>query len=143
MADIVTRARQLREVVEELVEILPDEDAQNNAELFARWKPGVAYGEDEVGKRVSRKGKLYRIIAPHTTNPDWPPELTPELYEEIHVTPEAGTKGNPIELNETIALESQKYYVENGVTYLCIQDKDAPVLNPLSELIGLYVEKVE
>lgn len=143
MADITTRARQLRETIEALAEILPDEDAQNNVELFARWKSGVLYGEEDVGKRVARKDKLYRVIAAHTANPDWPPEVTPELYEEIHVMPEPGMKENPIEMNEAVSLEVQKYYIENGVIYLCIQDKEAPILNQLSELIGLYVEKVE
>ena len=40
-------------------------------------------------------------------------------------------------------LEQGKYYVQDGVTYLCTRDSGIPMTHALSELVGQYVEKVE
>ena len=140
MSDIVDRARELRVMIEQTAESLPDETAQNYAELFPKWKEGVEY---TVGKRVFRKGKLYKVRTAHTSQIDWPPELTPTLYEEISIDPEAGTLDNPIEYSGNMALENGKYYIQEGVVYLCNRDTGIPVHNTLAELVGLYVQKVE
>ena len=42
-----------------------------------------------------------------------------------------------------MALENGKYYIQDGVTYLCNRDTGNPVYNALSELVGLYVEIAE
>lgn len=42
-----------------------------------------------------------------------------------------------------LALESGKYYSQDGTTYHCTRDTGNPVYNALSELVGLYVERVE
>ena len=41
-----------------------------------------------------------------------------------------------------MALESGKYYSQDNVTYLCNRDTGNPVYHALSELVGLYVERV-
>lgn len=33
-------------------------------------------------------------------------------------------------------------YIQDGVTYLCNRNTVNPVYNPLSELVGIYVEEV-
>lgn len=140
MSDIVDRARELRAMIEQTAENLSDETAQNYAELFPKWKEAVEYA---VGKRVFRQGKLYKVRTAHTSQIDWPPELTPALYEEISIDPEAGTLDNPIEYSGNMALENGKYYIQDGVVYLCNRDTGIPVYNTLAELVGLYVQKVE
>lgn len=37
-------------------------------------------------------------------------------------------------------LEEEKYYSQDGVTYLCTRDTGIPVYNPLADLVGIYVE---
>ena len=41
-----------------------------------------------------------------------------------------------------MALESGKYYIQGGMTYLCSRDTINPVYNALSELVGIYVEVI-
>lgn len=142
MPDIIERARQLRAMIEQNAETMPDETAQNYGELFPHWKEGDVYTETDIGKRVYRKGKLYKVRSAHTTQIDWPPEYTPTLYEEISIDPEAGTAENPIEYSGNMTLENGKYYSQDGVVYLCSRDTEIPVYNTLAELVGLYVEKM-
>ena len=52
-----------------------------------------------------------------------------------------GTKYDPIPYEGNMALESGKYYVQDGVTYICTRDTVNPVYNALAELVGIYVER--
>lgn len=143
MPDIIERARQLRAMIEQNAETMPDETAQNYGELFPKWKAGVTFSENDVGKRVFKDGKLYKVRSAHTTQSDWTPEVTPTLYEEISIDPEAGTQENPIEYSGNMTLEDGKYYTQDGGIYLCNRNTEIPVYNTLAELVGLYVEKVQ
>lgn len=143
MSEIIERARKLRAMIEQNAEIMSDETAQDYVELFPKWKVGVTYGESDIGKRVFKDGKLYKVRTAHTTQSDWTPEVAPALYEEISIDPEAGTLDNPIEYSGNMTLENGKYYTQDGGVYLCNCDTDIPVYNTLAELIGLYVEKVQ
>ena len=53
-----------------------------------------------------------------------------------------GSRYDPIPYKGNMALKSGKYYIQDGVTYLCSRDTVNPVYNSLSELVGLYVEMV-
>ena len=67
--------------------------------------------------------------------------VSASLFERIDETHD-GSKYDPIPYEGNMALENGKYYVQNGVTYLCNRDTGNPVYNALSELVGLYVEKI-
>lgn len=60
------------------------------------------------------------------------------LFEVAH----AGTADDPIPYEGNMALESGKYYSQDGVVYRCTRDTGNPVFHALSELVGLYVEVV-
>lgn len=74
------RARQLRPIIEQAAESLPDEDALEAVELFPTWETGASYTTDE---RVSYANKLYRCIQSHTSQADWTPDATPALWTEV------------------------------------------------------------
>ena len=77
----------------------------------------------------------------HTSQTGWEPENAASLWEEIcesHV----GTKDDPIPYSGNMALESGKYYIQDGFVYRCTRDTVNPVYNALADLVGLYVEKV-
>lgn len=61
-------------------ETVDDETALDVKDLYPEWQPGTEY---EVQDRVLRNEKLYRVEQAHTSQADWPPELTPALYTEI------------------------------------------------------------
>lgn len=84
---------------------------------------------------------LYKVIQPELTiQAQYPPgNGTESLYTSIDETHD-GSKYDPIPYSGNMALESGKYYMQDGVIYLCNRDTGTPVYNALSELVGLYVE---
>lgn len=68
-------------------------------------------------------------------------------YEDVMVIIEAvagelGTINNPIEYNGNIKLEKDKYYLQDGVKYLCVNSSETNIYHPLDGLIE-YVAKIE
>lgn len=132
------KAKQLRQLIEQLAVTLDDETALTGVELFPRWTIDRAY---VVGDKVQRNGKLWRCIQAHTSQIGWEPENVASLWTEICET-HAGTLEDPIPYNGNMALESGKYYSQNSKIYRCTRDTVNPVYHALSDLVGLYVEKV-
>lgn len=106
--------------------------------FYPEWENGEAYA---AGYKLQRGGKLWRCVQAHTAQEGWEPENAPSLWEEICETHD-GTEADPIPYGGNMALESGKYYTQDGAVYRCIRDTGTPVYSALSELIGLYVEAV-
>ena len=70
----------------------------------------------------------------------WEPGNSPALWTEICES-HTGTLADPIPYSGNMALESGKYYIQDGVVYRCTRDTINPVYNALTDLVGLYVEK--
>ena len=116
-----------------------DRTALRMREYYPEWESGKAY---TVGYKVQYVGKLYKVITAHTSQADWTPDAAATLFTRIDEVHE-GTKYDPIPYGGNMALENGKYYVQDGITYLCTRDTINPVYNALSDLVGLYVELVE
>ena len=132
------KAKQLRQLIEQLAVTLDDETALTGIELFPIWTIDRAYA---VGDKVQRNGKLWRCIQAHTSQAGWEPENAASLWTEICES-HSGTLEDPIPYNGNMALESGKYYMQDGKIYRCTRDTGNPVYHALSDLVGLYVEKV-
>ena len=115
-----------------------DNTALRMREFYPEWATGVDYA---TGYKVQRGGKLWRCLQTHTAQAGWEPENTPALWTEICES-HAGTEDDPIPYSGNMALESGKYYIQDGFVYRCTRDTVNPVYNALADLIGLYVEKV-
>ena len=115
-----------------------DQTALRMVEFYPEWVAGVAYS---AGYKVQRNGKLWRCRQAHTSQEGWEPEDVPALWEEICETHD-GSRYDPIPYDGNMTLVSGKYYIQDGVTYLCSRDTGSPVYNPLRELVGLYVKEV-
>ena len=131
------KAKQLRQLIEQLAVTLDDETALTGVELFPIWTIDRAYA---VGDKVQRGGKLWRCIQAHTSQAGWEPENVASLWTEICES-HAGTLEDPIPYSGNMALESGKYYSQDGKVYRCTRDTGNPVYHALSELVGLYVEE--
>ena len=107
-------------------------------DFYPEWATGVSY---ESGFKVRYNNKLWRVIQPHTGQTTWEPESAPSLWEQINENHD-GTIDDPIPYDGNMALEQGKYYYQNYAIYLCIRDTGNPVYEPLSQLIGIYVEEV-
>ena len=95
------------------------------------------------GFKFTHGGKLWRTEQQEMTIQEHyaPGTGTESLYSEICES-HAGTLDDPIPYSGNMALESGKYYSQDGKIYRCIRDTGNPVYNALSELVGLYVEEV-
>ena len=72
-----------------------------------------------------------------------PEEPTPEEPTPEEPIPEEGTRENPIAYSTGMEIFNGKYYIQNGVVYLCNRDSGAPLYHDLSALVGLYVKEVK
>lgn len=113
-----------------------DQTAVRMTEFYPEWQSGQAY---TAGFKCQRGGKLCRCIQPHTSQDGWEPENVPSLWEYINES-YAGDQYDPIPYSGNMALESGKYYTQDGVLYMCNRNTGNPVYNALSELVGIYVE---
>lgn len=112
-----------------------DNTALRMVDFYPEWTSGTAY---ETGFKVSRGGRLWRVIQSHTSQIGWEPENAPSLWERINETHE-GTPDDPIPYEGNMELEAGKHYIQNSVIYLCNRDTQIPVYQPLGDLVGLYV----
>ncbi len=114
-----------------------DNTALRMVEFYPAWATDTAY---PAGYKVQHGGKLWRCRQAHTSQAGWEPENAASLWTEICES-HAGTLEDPIPYSGNMALESGKYYMQDGKIYRCTRDTGNPVYNALSELVGLYVEE--
>lgn len=76
------KAKQLRQLIEQLAVTLNDETALTGVELFPMWAIDIAYA---IGDRVQHGGTLYKCIQAHTSQADWTPDATPALWVVVTV----------------------------------------------------------
>lgn len=104
--------------------------------FYPEWESGKPYS---AGHKLTRNGKLYKVIQAHTSQTGWEPENVPAMFTEINET-HSGELEDPIPYNGNMALENGKHYIQNDEIYLCTRDTGNPVYHALADLIGLYVE---
>ena len=115
-----------------------DNTALRMLAFYPEWASDADY---TAGYKVRRGGRLWRCMQAHTSQIGWEPENAASLWTEICES-HSGTLEDPIPYNGNMALESGKYYSQDGKVYRCTRDTGNPVYNALSELVGLYVEEV-
>ena len=76
------KAKQLRQLIEQLAVTLEDETALTGVELFPMWTIGRAYAVDD---RVQYGGILYKCVQAHTSQADWTPDATPALWVVVSI----------------------------------------------------------
>ena len=76
------KAKQLRQLIEQLAVTLDDETALTGVELFPAWVVGKAYA---VNDRAQYNGTLYKCVQAHTSQSDWMPDATPALWKTVSV----------------------------------------------------------
>lgn len=139
----LTEAEVSRMLIAQQINTLSVDDATayRMREFYPKWEDVIGKAVD-VGYKLTYQGALYKVITAHTAQSNWTPDAAASLYTRIDETHD-GTKYDPIPYEGNMALESGKYYVQDGVTYICTRDTVNPVYNALADLVGLYVEAVE
>lgn len=120
---------------------LTDNESLKHKLFYPLWDDLIGT-EADAGFKFTYKDALYKVKQKHTFSLEWNPTSTESLYEEINET-NAGTLEDPIPYNNNMELEVDKYYIQNGIIYLCFRGTEQPVYQNLADLIGIYVNKVE
>lgn len=96
----------------------------------------------QQGYKFTHGGKLWRVVQPELTiQAHYAPGAgTESLYEQVNETHD-GTMDDPIPYSGNMALSEGLYYYQDGAIYRCTRDTINPVYQPLSELVGHYVEE--
>ena len=138
ICDVVKFCRMTVNTVE-----ISDKDALAIKSVYPAWDTVIGTAVTK-GMKLQYNGKLWKVLQNHTAQEQWKPGVgTESLYTEVVESSgdvEVGTKDNPIPYNNNMELENGKYYSQNGVIYKCTRDTGQPVYNPLSDLVGIYVE---
>lgn len=118
---------------------ITDEDALKRPLLVYAWDTYIGRSLT-AGQIVSYDGTLYRVRQDiSAVLADQYPSLdTAALYEAIEVEA-SGTVDDPIAYVPPMKIYNGKYYMQNGVLYLCTRDSGTALTHDLSALVGLYV----
>ena len=118
---------------------LTDNDALSVKSVYPEWETLIGK-EVKQGDKMQCDGRLWKVLQQHTVQEQWRPGTGIEsLYTEI-VETASGTADDPIPYNNNMELEQGKYYIQDGITYLCTRNTEIPVYQPLADLVGIYVE---
>lgn len=118
--------------------ITDDQEALAVQVLYKEWNKQLGK-HLSVGEYVQHEGKLYRVLQAHTAQETWAPGVGTESIYVVIDKEHAGTKDDPIPYDGNMELFNGKYYIQNGVVYLCNRDSGIPLYNNLADLVGTYV----
>ena len=113
------KAKQLRQLIEQLAVTLADETALTGVELFPMWAIGRAYA---TGDRVQHGGTLYKCVQAHTSQADWTPDATPALWVVVSID-EYPEWVQPTGAHDAYNTGDKVSY--NGKRYVCTIDGNA------------------
>ena len=143
-------AQTTRDNIEMLVSYAPDQEAAKAPSLYPYWIVGEAVVPGDR-RYYTPTQKLYKVRdgQGHTTQADWTPDKTPNLWEVIDVV-HAGTQDDPIPAAKGMEYTYGKYYLdpEDGKLYLCQREgvEDGGTINLQylpHELVNQYFVEVE
>ena len=109
--------------------------------MFPHWEDYIGKSLNEVGFKVLYKDNLYEILQPvPTVLEGQTPDIVPANYGLV--SEHEGTKEDPIPYVHWIVIRKDKYYTENGILYIGLQDAPNGYDADLSTLSTL-AKKVE
>lgn len=125
---------------------LGEKEAVAFKRFYPMWTDGINVSK---GDRYRVGDKLYECDQEHHTQDNWKPgQGAHSIWHEVTDSHD-GTADDPIPYNEEhdtmfpgMILEVGKYYRQDGVTYRCTTNSVIALVQDLSALVGLYVERV-
>ena len=108
------KAKQLRQLIEQLAVTLDDETALTGVELFPAWVVDKVYA---VNDRIQYNGKLYKCLQAHTAQADWNPVDAPSLWAEVLAGQDGTAIGEWVQPDNTNPYMRGDKVTHNGKTY--------------------------
>lgn len=113
---------------------------------YPTWQELIAtqFTSEKAGYKFTYGDDLYKTVSPNQQFlENWiPGQGTESIFERIDET-HAGTKEDPIPYKVNMEVFKDKYYIEDGILYICTRNSEQPLQNKASELVGHYFEVVE
>ena len=118
---------------------LPDAKAVTIPYCYPSWQSYIG-GKLKKDVRVEYDGALWktRQEIPTVLKNQFPSIDTAALYERIDVE-HAGTLEDPIPYANTMEVFKDKYYLEDGIIYLCLEDSGQPLYASCKDLPRYFV----
>ena len=134
----------MNDIINKLVQVakmklpeLDDKTATQYGELYPEWSSRIGK-EVTVDTRLWYNGNLWKVVNAHTVQADWTPDTASSLFVKVAKDTEGGTIDNPIHYSVNMELIEGKYYIEDGIVYLCTRSLAQSVWK-LADLVGLNV----
>lgn len=103
------QARQLRKLLENETDNMPDEKITSFPSFVEKWRPGIKY---LVGKRLSYDGIVYKVLQEHTSRDGWEPGAAPSLFAKVLIPTD--DEGQQTEIFEWEQPDSTNPYMRGG-----------------------------
>ena len=120
---------ELRDLIEQAMNHLGDEDALTGTTLFPRWEDLLAAGkvftaEDvEANFRLQYNDVLYRVLQAHTMQEDWTPDAAPSIYAPVLI-PDENVIPEWTQPDSTNAYKTGDKVTHNGKTWESLVDNN-------------------
>lgn len=118
----MTRARAiaLRRIIEQAAASLDDTTALTAVELFPAWTTQTQY---VANTRVRYNAQLYRCEQAHTSQDDWTPDITPNLWTPVAAPGEIPVWRQPTGAQDAYRIGDKVHYPDaDGPVYVCTLD---------------------
>lgn len=116
---------------------LSDDVSLKLKSYYPTWKELVdaKFTAEKAGFKFTYGDDLYKTVSPNQQFlENWiPGQSTQSIFERIDET-HAGTKEDPIPYKVNMEVFKDKYYTEDGILYICIEDSKQPLQNKAAEL---------
>lgn len=114
-----------------------DDTSLRMKSYYPTWQELVdtQFTAEKAGFKFTYGDDLYKTVKANQQFLDnWiPGQGTESIFEKIDET-HAGTKEDPIPYKVNMEVFKDKYYTENGILYICIEDSKQPLQNKAAEL---------
>ena len=118
---------------------LSDNEALSVKEMYPRWENKIGF-TIEVGYVTLYNGALWKARQTHTALEAYPPSVATAALYEVVVYHHEGTESDPIPYTPPMEIFEGKYYVQDGIKYLCTRNSGTALSHNLSDLVGIYCD---
>ena len=102
-------------------QVTDDVVALSIQEFYDIWAVGVLY---PVGRYITHKDILYKVLTEHTSQTDWTPDVSPGLFAKVLIDPTGETIPEWVQPDSTNAYMTGDKVTHNDKTYVSIIDNN-------------------
>ena len=117
--------------------ITDDQEALAVKCLYKQWEKQIGR-QLEVGEYIQHNKQLYRVLQQHTAQANWVPGVGTESLYVIIDKEHSGTIEDAIPWKANMECFNGKYYIEDGILYLCVRDSGIALQCKIVDVLGNY-----